>query len=360
LNIAWIEELLGEKPLSIESLSGGDIAHTQKVSTRNKAYFIKSASFKHAQQLFKKEAIGLQEMAKTKTIGIPKIMGTFSREQTSCLILEHIASKSPSPSDYECFGRQLAQLHCTTTKTSFGFETDNAIILRLWKSEAAESFDFQKFNEGNYYGAVDDKVKSESIPTLLEKFPEQTDYIFVGGSRVEDGKTDQIVKTIKKLTSLPVILFPGDVNQITPKADGLLFLSLMSGENPEYLIRQQIKSVKQLKNSNLEIIPTGYILIDGGKTCTTEKITRTNAIPQTEVDYIVDVALAAQYSGKRLIYLEAGSGAKYPVSLEIITEVRNAINVPIIVGGGIRNDKQRQNAYDAGADMAVMGSVFEE
>ena len=127
MNIAWIEELLGEKPLSIESLSGGDIAHTQKVSTRNKAYFIKSASFKHAQQLFKKEAIGLQEMAKTKTIGIPKIMGTFSREQTSCLILEYIASKSPSPSDYECFGRQLAQLHCTTTKTSFGFETDNFI-----------------------------------------------------------------------------------------------------------------------------------------------------------------------------------------------------------------------------------------
>jgi putative glycerol-1-phosphate prenyltransferase len=162
------------------------------------------------------------------------------------------------------------------------------------------------------------------------------------------------------MSSLPVILFPGDVNQITPKADGLLFLSLMSGENPEYLIRQQIKSVKQLKHFNLEIIPTGYILIEGGKTCTTEKITRTNAIPQTEVDYIADVALAAQYSGKQLIYLEAGSGAKYPVSQEIITEVRNATDIPIIVGGGICKDQQRQNAYDAGADMVVMGSVFEE
>jgi fructosamine-3-kinase len=127
LNITWIEELLGEKPLSIESLSGGDIAHAQKVTTRNNSYFMKSASFKNAEQLFKKEAMGLQEMAKTKTIGIPEIMGTFSREQTACLILEYIASKSPSPSDYECFGRHLAQLHGTRTKTSFGFKTDNFI-----------------------------------------------------------------------------------------------------------------------------------------------------------------------------------------------------------------------------------------
>jgi putative glycerol-1-phosphate prenyltransferase len=205
-----------------------------------------------------------------------------------------------------------------------------------------------------------DKVKTRSIPTLLKKFPEQTDYIFVGGSRVENGKTDQIVKTLKTLSSLPVILFPGDVNQITPKADGILFLSLMSGENPEYLIRQQIKSVKQLKHSNLEIIPTGYILINGGKTCTTEKVTLTSAIPQTEVDYIVDVALAAQYSGKQLIYLEAGSGAKYPVSLKIISEVRNAVDIPLIVGGGIRNAQQRTKVFKAGADMVVMGTVFEK
>jgi len=203
-------------------------------------------------------------------------------------------------------------------------------------------------------------IENNGLSEWLKKIPQDTDYIFVGGSSVENGKTEQTVKALKALSHLPIILFPGNVNQITPNADALLFLSLMSGENPEYLIRQQIKSVKYLKNSNLEIIPTGYILIDGGKTCSTEKVTLTSAIPQTEVDYILDVALAAQYSGKQLIYLEAGSGAKYPVSSQIITKVRNTVDIPLIVGGGIRNDQQRQNAFKAGADMVVMGTVFEK
>jgi len=204
-----------------------------------------------------------------------------------------------------------------------------------------------------------DKIEVESISKLLKNIPEKTDYIFVGGSKVENGKTDKIVRSLKSISALPIVLFPGDVNQITPNADALLFLSLMSGDNPEYLIHQQVKAVKYLKQTNLEIIPTAYILIDGGKTCTTERITRTKAIPQSEVQSIVDIALAAQYAGKKLIYLEAGSGARFPIKSEIIKDVRKEIDVPLIVGGGIRTKKQRQIAYDAGADMVVMGTVFE-
>lgn len=205
-----------------------------------------------------------------------------------------------------------------------------------------------------------DKVEIENISKILNRLPKDTDYIFVGGSCVKNHKTDEVVKAIKALSNLPVILFPGDVNQISKHADAILFLSLMSGDNPEYLVHQQVKSVQYLRQTNLEIIPTAYILIDGGKTCTTERITNTSALPQHDIQNIVDIALAAQYAGKQLIYLEGGSGALCPVSSDIIAEVREAINLPIIVGGGIRSEKQKQTAFTAGADMVVMGTVFEE
>ena len=134
----------------------------------------------------------------------------------------------------------------------------------------------------------------------------------------------------------------------------------MSGDNPEYLVHQQVKSVRYLQQTNLEIIPTAYILIDGGKTTAVEEVSQTKAISQNEVQKIVDTAVAGMYSGKQLIYLEAGSGAKFPVKPEIIKAVKQQINIPLIVGGGIRTNQQRQTAYDAGADMVVMGTVFEE
>ncbi len=205
-----------------------------------------------------------------------------------------------------------------------------------------------------------DKIEVDALTKWIMKIPQETDYILVGGSSVEDSKTGQIVEALKAISALPIILFPGNVNQITPHADGILFLSLMSGENPEYLIRQQVKSVNYLKHTDLEIIPTGYILIDGGQTCTTEKVTNTKAIPQNQIEKIVDIAIAAQYSGKQLIYLEAGSGAKHPVHPDIIKKVSTSVNIPVITGGGIRTLQQKQAAYDAGADIAVMGTVFED
>jgi len=204
-----------------------------------------------------------------------------------------------------------------------------------------------------------DKFIEAETKFYLEKLPKQTTHIFVGGSTVENFETGKTVKAIKAETDLPVLLFPGDYSQITETADALLFLSLLSGRNPEYLIEQQVKSVDKLKNSKLEIIPTAYILIDGGKECAVQRVSGTKPIPQSEVTSVVNTALAGQFLGKKLIYLEAGSGADFPVSEEIIAEVKKAVSIPLVVGGGIRSLEQKENAYKAGADMIVMGTQFE-
>ncbi len=205
-----------------------------------------------------------------------------------------------------------------------------------------------------------DKFEIASAANFFHSIPAYVSSIFVGGSLVEKLKTEEVVSCIKKYTKLPVILFPGDHSQITEKADGLLFLSLISGRNPEYLIEQQVKSAGQLKNSKLEIIPTGYILIDGGNECAVHRVSNTLPISQDEVETIVNTAFAGELSGKKLIYLEAGSGAKNPVSMEIISRVRENITIPIIVGGGIRTKIQLENAYKAGADIVVIGTAFEK
>lgn len=205
-----------------------------------------------------------------------------------------------------------------------------------------------------------EKFREDEAERFFLRLPEEVTHIFVGGSTVEAYKTEVTVKAVKAITSLPVILFPGDSSQITNEADGILFLSLISGRNPEYLIEQQVRSVEKLKNSNLEIIPTGYILIDGGKECAVERISKTKPISQSKISHIVNTAMAGKFSGKRLIYLEAGSGAKIPVSAEIITAVKQAVDLPLIVGGGIRTPEQLRLSYEAGADLVVIGTAFEE
>ena len=205
-----------------------------------------------------------------------------------------------------------------------------------------------------------DKTTIEEIPSTIERIKTiKVDFIFVGGSFVEKGITDLFVENLKKLSTLPIILFPGDYSQVTNKADGLLFLSLLSGRNPEYLIEQQIKSVPFLKNSTLEIIPTGYILVDGGTNSSVLKISKTKPIPQENIKLATETAVAGMYKGKQLIYLEAGSGAKIPVNEKLISEVKKNISIPLIVGGGIRTKKQLINAYKNGADIVVIGTAFE-
>ena len=202
-------------------------------------------------------------------------------------------------------------------------------------------------------------VNTHCIASLGEKINKNADFIFVGGSTVEKGITENVVKALKKNTQLPIILFPGDYSQITNNADALLFLSLISGDNPEYLIQQQVKSIPKLKKSSLEIIPTGYILIDGGVETSVQKVSKTIPISQQNSEQIVNTALAGQYAGKKLIYLEAGSGAKVVVSVDIIKKVKSALTIPLIVGGGIKTKQQLKNAYDAGADIVVIGTAFE-
>ncbi|MEX2350038.1 MAG: phosphoglycerol geranylgeranyltransferase, partial [Flavobacteriaceae bacterium] len=195
---------------------------------------------------------------------------------------------------------------------------------------------------------------------FLDKIPVQATHLFVGGSTGSHSETEKTVEALKKISSLPVILFPGDVSQITHKADGILFLSLLSGDNPEYLIGQQRKAVAKLQNSSLEIIPTAYILIDGGKESAVERVSKTKPMPQNDITAITETALAGRYSGKRLIYLEAGSGAVVCVNNAIIQAVSQALDVPVIVGGGINSKEAVEQAYNAGATMVVIGTAFED
>ena len=206
-----------------------------------------------------------------------------------------------------------------------------------------------------------EKIAIDQIRSFIKKVNESiATHIFVGGSTDENHQIEQVVIEIKKYTILPVILFPGDSNQVTSKADGILFLSLISGRNPEYLIQQQVDSALTIQTSNLEVIPTGYILIDGGKKTAVQRVSNTEPIPQTEYELILKTSLAGQFSGKKLIYLEAGSGAEVTVSSVIINCVKSELKVPLIVVGGIRSRQQLDNAYNAGADMVVIGTAFEK
>ena len=205
-----------------------------------------------------------------------------------------------------------------------------------------------------------EKIEILNIPSFFEKVKlSVATHIFVGGSTDKNNQTEKVVTEIKKVTQLPILLFPGDVSQITNTADGILFLSLISGRNPEYLIEQQIKAAPILKNTALEILPTGYLLIDGQKETATQKVSNTKPILQENIPLILNTAMAGELSGKKIIYLEAGSGALEVISQKIINEVSKYISIPLIVGGGIRSKKQLETAYNAGADLVVIGTAFE-
>ena len=185
-------------------------------------------------------------------------------------------------------------------------------------------------------------------------------HIFVGGSEVALKATEKLVLEIKEYTHLPIVLFPGDVTQITNHADAILFLSLISGDNPEYLIGKHVKAITNLNKTNLEVISTGYVLIENGKETAVQRVTQTKPLSRNNIRHIVDTAVAGEYLGMKLIYLEAGSGAIHPISSEIIKKVKQKLSTPLIVGGGIRSIQQLNEAYQAGADVVVIGTAFEE
>jgi len=206
-----------------------------------------------------------------------------------------------------------------------------------------------------------DKMSLARLPQFVEKVNASiATHIFIGGSVVEVDVTNTLVSVLKPLTELPIILFPGDITQITNEADGLLFLSLISGRNPEYLIGKQVASVSRLRGTNLEVIPTGYILIENGKETAVQTVTQTKPLLRNNLQNIIDTAKAGELLGMKLIYLEAGSGAKHPVTSEIVKFVKNELDIPLIVGGGIRSKIQLEEAYDWGADLVVIGTAFED
>jgi phosphoglycerol geranylgeranyltransferase len=206
-----------------------------------------------------------------------------------------------------------------------------------------------------------EKVAMENVLNLSEEIKAApATHIFVGGSTFSGTHLNQLIAVLKKETQLPVLIFPGHPSQISNEADGILFLSLLSGRNPEYLIEHHINSVEALEKSNLEIIPTGYLLIDGGKETAVQRVSQTQPIEQNNIELAYKTAKAGEFLGKKLIYLEAGSGANQHVSLEMIRFVSQNIKIPLIVGGGIRSMKTIQEIYDAGADLVVIGTAFED
>jgi putative glycerol-1-phosphate prenyltransferase len=211
-----------------------------------------------------------------------------------------------------------------------------------------------------------DKIDLSTIAVLVEKIVQSpATHIFIGGSLVENNILDELIIKIRQNSPfggrgvLPIVLFPGNPSQISDQADALLFLSLISGRNPDFLIEHQVNAVPILKNTQLEIISTGYILIESGSETAVARVSKTTPLARNNPNYILQTALAGEMLGNKLIYLEAGSGAKQAVPQAIIQLVSSNCKIPILVGGGIVDRQGIQNAYESGADLVVIGTAFE-
>ncbi|MBK7425932.1 MAG: geranylgeranylglyceryl/heptaprenylglyceryl phosphate synthase [Saprospiraceae bacterium] len=205
-----------------------------------------------------------------------------------------------------------------------------------------------------------DELRIRHLDRIIEMARvHKVDYFFVGGSLVMHDRMDHCLRTLKSSTSIPIILFPGSTYQISEFADAILFMSLISGRNPELLIGQQVLAAPILKNSPLEIISTGYMLIDGGSLTSASYISHTLPIPSNKPDIAVCTAMAGEMLGLSTLYLDAGSGARHAISDQMISAVSENVNVPLIIGGGIREAKALQNKLMAGADIVVVGNAIE-
>lgn len=203
-----------------------------------------------------------------------------------------------------------------------------------------------------------DKFESPEILDLAAD--SNVDMIFIGGSIITNGNFEKCVETVKKRSKIPVIIFPGNNLQISKKADGILLLSLISGRNPDMLIGKHVISAPILKSSGLELLPTGYMLIESGKQTAALYMSNTAPIPSDKEDIAMCTALAGEMLGLKLIYMDAGSGAKNCVSAAMIKKVRSAITIPLIVGGGINTPEKASIACKSGADIIVVGNALEK
>tara|TARA_R110000868_G_scaffold25380_1_gene98955 strand:+ start:732 stop:1469 length:738 start_codon:yes stop_codon:yes gene_type:complete len=206
-----------------------------------------------------------------------------------------------------------------------------------------------------------DKIVWGDLENLILKINQSpATHVFIGGSLVESDRIDELIIRLKQRVNLPIVLFPGNPSQISNEADAILFLSLLSGRNPDYLIGHQVKAAPILKQSDLEIISTGYILIESGNETAVARVSKTNPVARSNGDLVLATAQAGEMLGNKLIYLEAGSGAQQAVPFEMIALVAQNLEIPLIVGGGIVDLQGIQKAYAAGADLVVIGTAFEK
>lgn len=204
-----------------------------------------------------------------------------------------------------------------------------------------------------------DPEKVSSKTNLLVNYMSETppDYVLVGGST--GAAMESLIKDLKAKVNAPVVIFPGNVSQISQKADALMFISLLSGRNHEYLIGSHVKAAAKLKGTSLKVVPVGYILVDGGKESAVQRVSGTEPIEPSDIETIKNTAYAGQLLGMQYIYLEAGSGALNRIPDAVISAVKSSISIPLIVGGGIRTPETLQSAYTAGADIVVIGNALE-
>ena len=206
-----------------------------------------------------------------------------------------------------------------------------------------------------------DKVTHESLANLVQLSNQNNvDFFFVGGSLLNKDNIAEVVRFIKQNSETPVILFPSNSSQIVEEADGILFLSLISGRNPDYLIGQQVISAPILAQTDLEILSTGYMLVDCGNQTTASYISNTNPLPYNKPEIAVATALAGEMIGMKLIYADGGSGADTHISPQMITAISKNVNAPLIIGGGMRNPESVIQAWQAGADLVVVGNHIEQ
>ena len=220
----------------------------------------------------------------------------------------------------------------------------------------------RKERGAGYFVLLDpDKSKKEQLPALVREATEAgVDGFLVGGSLMSTADFEQHLRTMKQNTSVPVIIFPGSIMQISSLADAILFLMLISGRNPEYLIGNQVQAAPIIKQMHLEAISTGYMLIEGGNVTSAEFMSNTKPIPREKPEIAVAHAQAAELLGLKILYLEAGSGAKQSVPDTMIKKVSKHCSLPLIVGGGIRTPEEAKNKVKAGASFVVTGTIIEE
>jgi len=206
-----------------------------------------------------------------------------------------------------------------------------------------------------------DQINQDDLRLTIEKsVSENIDYFFVGGSLLFQDCLNEALELINELSDIPTIIFPGNDLQINDKADAILYLSLISGRNPEFLIGKQVISAPLLSQADIEVIGTGYILVNGGQPTAASYMSNTQPIPYDQTNIAVSTALAGQFLGHKLIFMDGGSGAEKPISSKMISSVKKHLNIPLVIGGGIRTVEQVKSAYDAGADIVVIGNAIEK